>query len=57
MVGNSTDVDFTFNCKQYGYGLFGYQVVDFRNSQCEEVEVPTTEGPIMSSSMFPSTSA
>ena len=65
VVGNSTNVDFTFNCKQYGYGLFGYQVVDFRNSECEEVEVPapttklptttvpTTEDPIMSTSMIP----
>ena len=64
-VGNFTSVDFTFNCKQYGNGLFGYQVVDFRNSECEEVEilppttklpttaVPTTEDPIMSSSIFP----
>ena len=65
VVGNSTNVDFTFNCKQYGYGLFGYQVVDFRNSECKEGEVPapttklptttvpTTEDPIMSSTMIP----
>ena len=50
MVGDSVDVDFTFNCKAISFraSLFGAALVDFSNIQCQESDGGMTTVPPMS---------